>query len=56
MTKNNSFFELLCLNDQVKIKEFIISNGKGPKPVCPIILEELDFGDQIKNAINFIAA
>lgn len=55
MGKNNSFFELLCLNDQVKIKEFIISNGKGPKPVCPITFAELEI-EPIKRAVSFNAA
>lgn len=36
MKKSDTFFELLCLNDKNKIHDFIISNGKGPKPVCPI--------------------
>ena len=30
------FFELLILNNENQIKEYILSNGKGPKPVCPI--------------------
>lgn len=36
MKKNNKFFELLCLNDSLKLKNFLISKGKGPKPVCPV--------------------
>lgn len=36
MKKNNKFFELLCLNDSLKLKNFLISKGKGPKPICPV--------------------
>ena len=36
MENKISFFELLCLNDENKVHEYIISNGKGPKVKCPI--------------------
>lgn len=41
-----SFFELLCLNSDKKIHEFIISNGKGPKPVCPVTFADIDTNDE----------
>lgn len=54
MKKDNTFFDLLCLNDKSKIHDYIISHGKGPKPVCPIIFmkdeenEQSSFGSYLK--------
>lgn len=30
------FFQLLILNNQNDIKNFLMTNGKSPKPICPI--------------------
>ena len=35
--KIDSFFELLCLNDSKELSKFMMDNGKGPKPFCPIM-------------------
>lgn len=37
MDKKFEFFELLILNNQEKLKEFLNSYGKSPKPICPIM-------------------
>lgn len=42
MKKNNTFSELLCLNDSLKIKEFLIKKGKSPKPICPVSFNQED--------------
>lgn len=42
MVNKNEFMELLCLNSKDKVKKFLISNGKGPKPKCPIIFDMKD--------------
>lgn len=47
MKNKSGFFELLCLNDQDKIHEFIISNGKGPKPVCPVTFAKIDEEEEL---------
>ena len=49
MKKNNKFFELLCLNDSLKLKNFLISKGKGPKPVCPVSFDVNDIKEDIDN-------
>lgn len=36
MRKNNEFFELLCLNSKDELRKFLLENGKGPKPKCPV--------------------
>ncbi len=30
------FFQLLILNNSNDIKNFLMMNGKAPKPVCPV--------------------
>ena len=42
MKNNSGFFELLCLNDSEKLHQFLISNGKGPKPTCPITFANIN--------------
>lgn len=37
MSDKNEFTKLLYLNSKEKVKQFLISNGKLPKPVCPIV-------------------
>lgn len=37
MSDKNEFMKLLYLNSKEKVKQFLISNGKLPKPVCPIV-------------------
>lgn len=34
--KKSKLFELLLKNDKNELKKLILSEGKGPKPVCPI--------------------
>ena len=34
--QRSNFFELLLKNDQKEIKEYLLSKGKNPKPICPI--------------------
>ena len=43
--KKDEFFELLLLNDEIKLKNFINSEGKSPKPICPIMFESEDTKD-----------
>ena len=33
----DKFFDMLCRNDDKEIEEFLLSKGKNPKPVCPIM-------------------
>lgn len=33
----SEFLELLRLNDEEKLDEFLISKGKDPKVICPIM-------------------
>ena len=35
--KESNFLELLRLNDQEKVKNFVVENGKEPKIICPIM-------------------
>ena len=37
MCNQKPLFQLLLLNSKDSVKEFIISNGKGPKPYNPFI-------------------
>jgi hypothetical protein len=39
MDKNNKseYFDLLLLNDPSEMLEFLLSKGKRPKVICPII-------------------
>ena len=36
LIKKIDFFELLILNNEDQIKEFLMVNGKAPKAVCPV--------------------
>lgn len=36
MQNQKSFFELLCENNPDEMLDYLISKGKGPKPICPI--------------------
>lgn len=36
MVEKIDFFELLILNNPDQIHDFLMTNGKRPKPVCPI--------------------
>ena len=36
MVEKIDFFELLILNNENQIKEFLMMNGKAPKAVCPV--------------------
>lgn len=49
MNNNSDLFQILLRNDEEELKDFLISNGKGPKPICPIIF--FSKGD-IKNEKN----
>lgn len=42
MGKNNDFLDLLISNDEKEIKNFVVSNGKAPKPVAAIRFIEKD--------------
>lgn len=35
--KNCDFFELLCLNDNLELRNWLISKGKKGKPICPVM-------------------
>ena len=37
-----NFFELLTLNNSKRLKEWLISNGKGPKIIRPIMFIDKD--------------
>ena len=37
--KNNDFISLIKSNDEKSIREFIVRNGKKPKPICPFYIE-----------------
>lgn len=43
---SESFFELLCKNDPDELSDFLISYGKGPKPICPIQFITEDKNDE----------
>lgn len=40
--ENKPFFKLLCENNEEKIEEFVLLNGKKPKPECPIMFIKND--------------
>lgn len=42
MKINSDFLELLRLNDSDKLKKFILENGKGPHPTCPISFADIN--------------
>lgn len=42
--KSDSFIDVLRSDDKNRINEFILSNGKKQKPICPIYF----FSDQLK--------
>lgn len=42
MEMKNFFFELLCKNSKEELEAFIIKEGKGPKPICPIVFDVLE--------------
>lgn len=46
----SEFFKLLVKNDQNELENFLISEGKGPKPICPIYFQPVkkDNGNEEK--------
>lgn len=44
MAEKRNFFELLILNNENEIKDFLMMNGKAPKAVCPVRF--INEGDQ----------
>lgn len=40
--KNSKFLDLLIEGNEEQIMEFLLKNGKQPKPVCPIIFMKED--------------
>lgn len=36
------FMKLLIENDESKLKDFLIINGKSPKVICPILFVDKD--------------
>lgn len=49
MKEKINFFDLLILNNEEKIKEYLLVNGKAPKPVCPIMFIRNDEKEVIQN-------
>lgn len=45
---DSDFLELLRLNDQEKIKNFVVENGKEPKIICPIMFIKGDKNEEQK--------
>lgn len=43
---NSKYLEILLKNDQLELENFLISNGKGPKPICPIIFINKEEGNE----------
>lgn len=37
-----SFIEILIENDPESMKDFLLSNGKKPKPFCPLVFHDKD--------------
>lgn len=35
-SKNIFFDEILLKNNEEELKEFLLSKGKNPKPICPV--------------------
>lgn len=50
MNSDSNLFQILLRNNKEELKEFLISNGKGPKPICPIIF--LNKGDKNNEQSN----
>ena len=36
-TDDSEFFKLLLKNDKIELENFLLSKGKEPKPICPIM-------------------
>ena len=45
---NNSFLELLYRNSESELQDFLLSKGKGPKVICPIMFIKQEDGNQEK--------
>ena len=40
--KSNSFLEVFKSNDETKMRDYLLHNGKKPKPISPFIFEKKD--------------
>lgn len=47
--KNSELFDILLRNNQEELQDFLLSKGKGPKPICPIIFINKGESDYDKN-------
>lgn len=49
----NNFIDILMDNNEEKLKLFLLSNGKEPKPISPFIFEEkMKNKEEQKDGIN----
>lgn len=52
--KKCEFFELLCLNDNLELRNWLISKGKSGKPIAPVMFlkQEKEESEDSKNGKN----
>lgn len=51
--ESNNFLEVMKLNDEDKIRQYLLQNGKKPKPISPFEFTKNDSVDEQKNSIDF---
>ncbi len=43
--KNSEFFELLLLNNNLKLRNWLASKGKSAKVTCPVMFQKREKGE-----------
>ncbi len=49
MSKKDEFLELLYLNDNLEIRNWLINNGKASKPYAAVMFEKKNDNDSVKD-------
>lgn len=48
----NNFLEVMKDNNEEKIREYLLHNGKKPKPISPFIFTKVDKDDSMSNNLT----
>lgn len=50
--KQDNFIEVMKLNNEEKIREYLLHNGKKPKPISPFIFTKADKENSTSNDLT----
>lgn len=45
----NNFFDILCKDDEEELSDYLLTKGKSPKSVCPIMFIKSEDQNKISN-------